>query len=68
MFSSLHGAMASEGEPNADDVILAKVRRLVDKDCFIGVVFNHHAKFTRQNFAAADVILGFETRPHDGFI
>ncbi len=65
VFISLHGAMASEDEPGADGSILEDVRKLVGSRCFIAVELDHHANVTRRMVSAADVIVGYETQPHD---
>jgi microcystin degradation protein MlrC len=64
VFLSLHGAMAAEDEPDTEGAILTETRELVGKDCFIGVALDHHANVTPKMVAAADVIVGYETQPH----
>jgi microcystin degradation protein MlrC len=65
LFLALHGAMASEDEPDTEGVILSEVRELVGKECFLGVVLDHHANVTAKMVGAPDVMLAFETQPHD---
>jgi microcystin degradation protein MlrC len=65
VFLTLHGAMASEDEPDTEGVILSEVRELLGRDCFIGVVLDHHGNVTKRMVAAADVMVAFETQPHD---
>ncbi|MFA6566964.1 MAG: M81 family metallopeptidase [Victivallales bacterium] len=65
VFLALHGAMASADEFDTEGVIVEEVRKLVGKDCFIGVALDHHANVTRKMVAVADVMVGYETQPHD---
>ena len=65
VFISLHGAMASEDEPDACGLILEDVRKLVGSRCFVAVELDHHANVTRRMVSAADVIAGYEKQPHD---
>jgi microcystin degradation protein MlrC len=65
VFISLHGAMASDDEPDACGLILEDVRKLVGSRCFVAVELDHHANVTRRMVSAADVIAGYEKQPHD---
>ncbi len=65
VFISLHGAMASDDEPDACGLILEDVRKLVGSQCFVAVELDHHANVTRRMVSAADVIAGYEKQPHD---
>ena len=65
VFLALHGAMAAEDEHDTEGAILAEVRELAGKVCFIGVTLDHHANVTPKMVAAADVMVGYETQPHD---
>lgn len=65
VFLVLHGAMAAEDEPDTEGVILSEVRKLVGRNCFIGVALDHHANVTRKMVEAADVMTGYETQPHE---
>jgi len=65
VFLTLHGAMAAEDEPDTEGAILSEVRKLAGRGCFIAVVLDHHANVTKKMVEAADVMLGFETQPHD---
>ncbi len=65
LYLSLHGAMAAENEPDTEGDMLAAARRLVGPDCFVAVTLDHHANVTRRMTEAADVMVGYETQPHD---
>ena len=65
VFLALHGAMAAEDEPDTEGVIIGEVRKLVGKDCFIAISLDHHANVTRRMAAAADMMIGYETQPHE---
>ncbi len=65
IFLALHGAMAAEDEFDTEGAILSAVRQLVGRDCFIGVSLDHHANVTRKMVEAADVMVGYETQPHE---
>ena len=62
---ALHGAMSSESIDDADGWLLGKVRDVVGPDLYIVLVLDHHANVTHEMMAAADLIIGYETQPHD---
>ena len=61
---SLHGAMVSEDELDADGVIIEEVRKLVGKDIPIMVTMDLHANITEKKIVNATTISGFRTCPH----
>lgn len=65
VFLTLHGAMAAENELDTEGLIISEVRKLVGKDCFIGVTLDHHANVTPKMLEFADVMVGYETQPHE---
>lgn len=65
VFLSLHGAAAAQGEDDVEGFIIDQVRQLVGTDIPIAVSLDHHANITRRMVAAADVLVGHETQPHD---
>jgi microcystin degradation protein MlrC len=65
VFLSLHGAAAAEGEDDVEGYVLDQVRQLVGADIPIVVALDHHANITRRMVAAADMLVGHETQPHD---
>jgi microcystin degradation protein MlrC len=76
VFLSLHGAAAAESTDDVEGYVLEHVRHAVsnrgarnDKttgpDIPIVVSLDHHANITERMVAAADVLVGHETQPHD---
>lgn len=65
LFLSLHGSMSTEDEHDTEGMILSEVRKLVGKDCFIGVTLDHHANVTKKMVEAVNVMVGYETQPHE---
>lgn len=63
LFLSLHGAMAAEGEDDAD-AALAELAGQLLPDALIGISLDFHANVTARLMAAADFIFGFHTYPH----
>lgn len=61
---ALHGAMAAEGDDDADGTILAMVRDLVGPDIPIAVTFDLHANVSDRTAALADIIVSYRTNPH----
>jgi len=64
---SLHGAMAAESALDTEGVILTAVRECVGSACFVCVTLDHHANITAEMVDAADLMVGYETQPHDLF-
>lgn len=65
VYLALHGAMEAEDEPDTEGDLLAATRQVVGPDCFIVVTLDHHANVTQKMVAASDVMVGYETQPHD---
>ena len=61
---ALHGAMAAEGDDDADGTILAMVRDLVGPGIPIAVTFDLHANVSDRTARAADIIVSYRTNPH----
>ncbi len=61
---ALHGAMAAEGDNDADGTILAMVRAIVGPDIPIAVTFDLHANVSNRTAALADIIVSYRTNPH----
>ena len=65
VFLSLHGAMASRSVDDAEGYLLQAVREEVGAAPFLVLILDHHANVTREMVAAADLVIGYETQPHD---
>jgi len=61
---SLHGAMVSEDELDADGVIIEKIRGIVGIEIPIMVTMDLHANITEKKIVNATTISGFRTCPH----
>ncbi len=61
---ALHGAMAAEGDDDADGTILATVRAIVGPDIPIAVTFDLHANVSDRTASLADIIVSYRTNPH----
>lgn len=65
VFLSLHGAAAAEDRDDIEGHVLRAVREVVGADVPIVTALDHHANITAEMFAAADLLVGHETQPHD---
>lgn len=64
----LHGAMVTEGIPDAEGDILSRVRRLVGPGLPVVATLDYHATLTDQMVLEADGLFGYNTYPHvDGY-
>ncbi len=61
---ALHGAMAAEGDDDADGTILARVRAIVGPDVPIATTFDLHANVSDRSAAMANIIVSYRTNPH----
>jgi len=61
---ALHGAMAAEGEDDADGAILDRVRRLVGHDVPIAATLDLHANVSDRMAANANILISYRTNPH----
>jgi microcystin degradation protein MlrC len=61
---ALHGAMVAEGEDDCEGDILARVRDLVGPACPIVCVLDMHGNVSPGMVEAADVLIAFDTNPH----
>jgi microcystin degradation protein MlrC len=67
VFLSMHGAAASEKVDDVEGYLLAAVRGVVGDDIHVVVPLDHHGNITRRIIELADVIVGYQTCPHDPF-
>lgn len=67
VFLSLHGAASSEKVDDLEGYLLSAVRDVVGDDIPLVVPLDHHANITRQMIDNADVMVGYQTQPHDFF-
>lgn len=64
----LHGAMVTEGIPDAEGDILTRVRDLVGPRVPVVATLDYHATLTDVMVAQADGLFGYNTYPHvDGY-
>lgn len=61
---SLHGAMAAEGEDDAEGHMLEAVRERVGPAIPVVCTLDLHGHVTERMIGAADVIVGYKTYPH----
>jgi microcystin degradation protein MlrC len=61
---ALHGAMVAEAMPDADAAYLAAVREALGPEVPLVATFDIHAHLSPALFAAADVLIGYDTYPH----
>lgn len=61
---ALHGAMAADGEDDADAAVLSAARDVVGPQLPIGVCLDLHANVTRDLVRESDFVIGFHTYPH----
>lgn len=61
---NLHGAMVSEGFPDAEAEIARRVREVVGADVPIAVTLDFHANIGREMVDAVDLVTGYDTYPH----
>ena len=61
---ALHGAMAVDGVPDADAVIVERVRAMIGPDRPVIATFDLHANLSPRLVAAADMLIGYRTNPH----
>lgn len=61
---ALHGAMAAEGDDDADGTILAMVREIAGPDVRVAVTFDLHANVSDRTASLADIIVSYRTNPH----
>ena len=65
---ALHGAMVTEGIPDAEGDILSRVRELVGPEVPVVSTLDYHANVTDLMVEKADGLFGYNTYPHvDGF-
>jgi microcystin degradation protein MlrC len=62
---SLHGAMAADGCDNADAALARVAREALGAHVPMGVCLDLHANVTPELLAAADVVIGYRTYPHE---
>lgn len=67
LFLGLHGAMCSESVDDAEGDLLRAARRVTGPDVRVVVLLDHHANVTHDMMACADVVIGYETQPHDAY-
>lgn len=61
---ALHGAMAAEGEDDADGAILERVRALVGPAVPVAATLDLHANVSDRMAAMANILVSYRTNPH----
>ncbi len=67
VYLSLHGAMASDLEPDPEGYLLEQTRRIVGSDVPIVASFDLHGILTSRILKHADAIVAYHTYPHVDF-
>ena len=67
VYLSLHGAMASEQEPDPEGVLVEQTRRIVGDDVPIVASFDLHGIITDRILRHVDAIVAYHTYPHVDF-
>jgi microcystin degradation protein MlrC len=67
VFLSMHGAAASENVDDVEGYLLTAVRKVTGDSIPIVVPLDHHGNVTTRIIELADVIVGYQTCPHDPF-
>ncbi len=67
VFLALHGAAAAETQDDMFGHLAAFVRQVIGPDVPMVVTLDHHANITQQMIGAPDVIVAYQTEPHDPF-
>ncbi len=65
VFLSLHGAAATEQDDDLEGAVLEAVRSVIGPHVPLVVPLDHHANITSRMVAAANMLVGHETQPHD---
>ena len=66
-FFNLHGAAASETEPDVEGALLAVARDVIGPDIPIVSPLDHHANITARMMRHLTGLVGHRTQPHDPF-
>ena len=64
VFLTLHGAMAAEGEPDADGALVERVRELIGHDRPLIVTLDYHGNVSPRMAGASDALVAYRTYPH----
>lgn len=64
VFLDLHGAMVSDGFPDAEGEVIRRVRAIVGPQVPIAVTLDPHANMTRAMCEGADLVVPYRTYPH----
>jgi microcystin degradation protein MlrC len=62
---SLHGATIVEGIDDAEGLLLVRLRQLLGRHLPIVVTLDLHANVTEKMVAHADILVGYQTCPHE---
>ncbi|WP_417459301.1 M81 family metallopeptidase [Kordiimonas sp.] len=64
VYLDLHGAMVAEGAPDADGMLLRRVRDLIGPDVLLVASLDFHANVSDEMVQATDALVVFRTYPH----
>lgn len=67
IFLSFHGAASAEKIDDVEGYLLAAVRRVVGDKIPLVVTLDHHANITKQMTELTDLMVGYETSPHQPY-
>jgi microcystin degradation protein MlrC len=65
VFLSLHGAASAQQADDVEGQLLHAVRQVVGPQVPVVAALDHHANITKLMMASADLVVGFQTQPHD---
>lgn len=64
VYLSLHGALVTVSEPQADLKLIRRIRAAIGRDTPLGVSFDLHANISPELVALVDFASGYKTHPH----
>lgn len=67
VYFCMHGAMASEQEPDPEGLLLAETRKILGEDVPMVVSLDLHGVLTRRMVEHSDAVVAFHTYPHVDF-
>jgi microcystin degradation protein MlrC len=67
LFLALHGAAVSAKDDDLEGYLLSAVRRVIGPQVPIVSPLDHHANITQRMVEQVDLLVGFQTQPHDHF-
>jgi microcystin degradation protein MlrC len=65
VLACLHGAMVSEDQDDAEGYFLKRIREAVDPNVPIVATLDLHSNITKAMIHYADILVGYDTNPHE---